>query len=116
MEFKSNRKNVQESMDKATLLALTTIGVAGDSWITAETPVGVYDDGRVGGNLKSSNSHSVHVDEKSVTFENNAEYAIWVHEGSSRNTNKQPFIRRPIESRGSDLQSLAERAFRSVFK
>lgn len=96
-------------MNNAEKVALNTIAVAGDSWITAETPVKT-------GQLRSSNQSRVNEKEKSVVFGNDAEHAIFVHEGTIKNPNKQPFIRRPIESRGNDLQSLAEKAFKGAFK
>lgn len=108
MKFKSNRKDIDKALSEAEKRALHAIKIAGDSWVSAETPVRT-------GNLRNSNVSEINETNKSVIFGNNAEYSVFVHEGTQRQA-KQPFIRRPIETRGRDLKRLASEAYRGVFK
>lgn len=107
--FKSFKKDVLNAITDAEKRALLGIGEVGDGWIKANTPVGQYDDGRVGGNLQGSNGYEIDENQLSVTFYNTAEYAAYVHEGTSRNPRQQPFMRQTIESRINDIKSLSQK-------
>lgn len=112
VKYTSFKKDVQQELSAREVKTLHAIGVFGNSLIVANTPVGQYTDGRVGGNLRDSNSWEVDEGDKRVDFKNNADYAPWVHEGTSRNPRKQEFMRKPIENDIARIRQLSAEIMR----
>lgn len=104
--YESKIPEVKKAIDEAIEKTLEAIGIAGESWIIPLTPVGVYDDGRNGGNLRDSNGYKTDKDERSVTFYNTAEYAPYVEMGTSK-MEAQSYMREGIEGNIGRINTLA---------
>lgn len=104
--YESNVPEVKNALEKAIERTLEAIGIAGESWIIVLTPVGSYDDGRVGGNLRDSNGHKVDSREKEVVFYNTAEYAPYVELGTKK-MDAQSYMREGIEGNINRIKNLA---------
>ena len=84
MPYQSNVPAVKRAMTEAELRALERIGSFVDGVATDLCPVGQYDDGRVGGNLRSRLTYRVDPAAKSVTNGTVVEYAPFVEFGTGQ--------------------------------
>lgn len=107
--FAKFKELLKETKDQA----LTSVGEYGKGEIKLRTPVGQYTDGRVGGRLRDGNDYKVEVDKGAVHFGNDVEYGIYVHEGTSKNPNKQQFITDGIHDNLGNIEELLKRAYKS---
>lgn len=112
MNFKLEVDNFDKALSqmaenkKATLEAL---GQAGKGYVKSVTPVGQYDDGRVGGNLRNSINHGVSEDE--VQIGTDVHYAGYVHDGT-RKMDAQPYIRDGIMLNKDSLNFIAQQIYK----
>ena len=100
-----------KALDSAEKRTLTAIGEFVRSEAQARSPVGVYTDGRVGGNLRDSNDYKVDVANSKVIVGDSAEYAIFVHEGTSRQRS-QPWLRNSVFDNVSKIKNLISEMMR----
>ncbi len=111
LNFKSNLKNVEQALTQAEERALEAVGifVRGESQV--RSPVGQYPagSGRVGGNLRDSNDYKM--DKTTVIVGNNAEYSIYVHEGTYRQK-PQKFLEDAVMQNPSKIKTIVERQLR----
>lgn len=103
--YESHIPQTKKAIEEAIERTLEAVGIAGESWIIPITPVGEYDNGRQGGNLRDSNGYKIDVREQSVAFYNTAEYAPYVELGTSR-MDAQSFLREGIEGNIERIKSL----------
>ncbi len=80
MNFKSNKNEVKQKLDEAKRRTLEGIGAFIDAEATVRAPVGQYEGGAVGGNLRGSINHVT--DEESVTIGTPVHYAPYVEKGT----------------------------------
>ena len=111
MGFKSNKKNFMSAINQNERKTLKVIGEYTRGLGIANSPVGQYTDGRVGGNLRDSNDYQVRASNHRVIIGNQAEYAVYVHEGTRYQT-AQPFLRVPVMQNADKIKGLAEKAMR----
>jgi HK97 gp10 family phage protein len=99
INYRSNRKNVENGLNKAEDRALTAVGmfVQGESQL--RTPVQT-------GNLRDSNGYKVNG--MQVIVGNGVEYSLFVHEGTSRQR-PQKFLEDAVMSNTSKIKALIER-------
>lgn len=111
IKHKSNLKNVELALTKAEEKALESVGIFVRGESQARSPVGVYPkgSGRVGGNLRDSNDYKM--EKTTVIVGNNAEYSIYVHEGTFRQK-PQKFLEDAVMQNGSKIKSIVERQLR----
>ena len=111
MKYKSNRKQVKKAMDNAKGLMLEAVGRQAVSNVKAVTPVGQYDDGRVGGSLRGSIDYKVQDDEVYVGSTLTSEdYPIYVHDGT-RFQASNPYIHNGVMHNLNNLRKLAEKTY-----
>ena len=108
-EFTSNLSQFQAQFSNAQRQTLEAIGqyVEGESKLRC--PVGQYDDGRVGGNLRSSIKNSINGD-NSVDIGTNVEYAGYVEKGTSK-MKAQPYLTPAVEENKSNIEMIARQIF-----
>ena len=112
VKYKSNRKEVKDRMDNAKNLMLEAVGKAAEGYVKLVTPVGQYDDGRVGGALRDSISYSV--DDNGVYVGStltSEDYPIYVEKGT-RYMDAQPYISTGVMDNLGALRSIAERNYK----
>lgn len=104
--YQSNRQNVRRALTDAEHRALEAIGqyVSGEAKL--RSPVGQYDDGRVGGRLRDSIDYKVNGD--SVVIGTNVEYAPYVEKGTSK-MEAQPFLTPSAEENINNIKELFKR-------
>lgn len=113
VKYTSNRREVKQRMDNANKVMLEAIGRAAVGYVKAVTPVGQYDDGRVGGALRDSIDYQV-VDEKEVYIGStltSEDYPIYVHQGTSRMA-AQPYINDGVLRNLMALRSIAKKNYK----
>jgi HK97 gp10 family phage protein len=99
MEYKSNLNKVTSELEKAQITALKKIGLLVQAESQDNAPV---DSGR----LKQSITNQVNEDEKSVDIGTNVDYAVYVHEGNSKQSSK-PFIKDAIIKNIDKIKQIA---------
>lgn len=104
--LQSNVKDVKKAITKAESRTLKGIGIFVEGEAVARSPVGQYDDGRVGGNLKGSWNHRVDEKDKSVTVGTPVDYAIFVEKGTRRGQKAQNVLTGAAEDNLSKLKKL----------
>ena len=92
------------SVENAKRGGLTAAANIVRSEATDRCPVGEYDDGRVGGNLKGSLTHKVISDEE-ARVGTNVDYAPWVEGGTSKMA-AQPFLRPALDNNKSRIEKM----------
>ncbi|WP_187443522.1 HK97-gp10 family putative phage morphogenesis protein [Rossellomorea aquimaris] len=111
MKFKSNKKDVFKALNDAEKRVLLGIGEFAEGQAKSLAPVGQYDDGRVGGNLRGSITHQVNEGKRSVEIGTNVDYSIFVEKGTSR-MSPQPYLTPAVEGNKEQIKALAERLFK----
>ncbi len=99
IKYESNLDNVKKALDKAQNEALTKIGMLVQAESQVNAPV---DSGR----LKQSITNQVNESDKSVEVGTNVEYAVWVHEGTSKQE-AQPFIKDAVMNNINKIKDIA---------
>jgi len=99
MSYKSNLNKVLSALDKAQIQALKKIGFLVQAESTDGCPV---DSGR----LKQSITNQVNEDDKSVDIGTNVDYAVYVHEGTSKQS-AQPFIKDAVLKNIDKIKQIA---------
>lgn len=113
-KFKSNKKQVQQQMNKANINMLEAIGKAAEGYVKLDTPVGQYPtgSGRVGGALRDSINYKVDKDGVYVGSTLTSEdYPIYVEKGTSKMA-AQPYISSGVMSNLAALRVIAERNYK----
>lgn len=105
--YQSNRKNVNKALTGGQKLALEAIGAYVQGEAILRTPVGQYDDGRVGGRLRDSIDYKVDESSGSVQVGTNVEYAPYVEKGTYKMAS-QPYLTPAVEENTSNIQKVAE--------
>ena len=100
MTYESNIDKVISSLDKAQNEALKKIGMLVQAESQNKAPI---DSGR----LKQSITNQVNESEKSVEVGTNVEYAEWVHDGSSKHGDGNPFIKDSVMSNIDTIKKIA---------
>jgi HK97 gp10 family phage protein len=98
IKFKSNLKNVEQALTQTEERALEAVGTFVRSESQMRSPVKT-------GNLRDSNDYRVEKDK--VIVGNSVEYAIHVHEGTSRQK-EQKFLEGAVMENRERIQSLIE--------
>lgn len=111
--YQSNRRNVERALTEAEEQALLAIGGFVEGAAKYLCPVGEYDNGRVGGNLRSSINHKVNKNDKSVVIGTNVEYAPFVEKGTSKMA-AQPYLTPAIENNTAQIKQIVETHLRSL--
>lgn len=102
--FHDNSKEVLASMLKAKQNALEAIGMTAEGYAKKETPV---DTGR----LRNSMSHAV--DGDSAVIGSNTEYAIFVEEGTSKQS-AHHMLRKAATGHSEEYKALAKQSFENA--
>lgn len=109
MGYKSYKDNVLRALNKSKKEICNNIG----NFITAEAqlraPVGTDPYDKHKGNLRRSTTFEVHKDNNGVDIgvTKDAPYGIYVHEGSSKNPNPQPFLKDAVMDNIKELEKMA---------
>ena len=82
VEYVSNNVEAQKLLDKMEDNILLAIGAFVDGEAVSRAPVGTYEGGKTGGNLRSSIRHIVDKGKKTVRIGTPVEYAIYVEKGT----------------------------------
>ena len=109
--FESNLSNVLNAMQDKRKTALETIGQFVEGEAVLRCPVGQYDDGRVGGNLRNSIKNVVAED--NVTVGTDVEYSGYVEKGTSRQK-AQPYLTPAIEDNTSSIEQIVRQVYGSI--
>ncbi|WP_117168871.1 hypothetical protein [Paraliobacillus sediminis] len=110
--YKSNLKQVKQQMEQANEVMMEAVGLAARGFTKAVTPVGQYDDGRIGGSLRSSIDYKS--DKTGVYIGSqltNEEYPVYVHQGTSR-MSANPYLHNGIMQNLSKLKKIAEGSYK----
>ena len=102
LKFKSNLKSVEQALTQAEERALEAVGIFVRGESQARSPVDT-------GNLRDSNDYKLQ--DTTVIIGNNTEYAVYVHEGTSRQR-PQKFLEDSVMQNGSKIKSIVERQLR----
>ena len=86
MGYESNMKEFSTEFNTWQEKALKAIGIFGEADAKLRCPVGQYNDGKVGGNLRSSINHKVNKAKKVTYLGTNSDYALPVEKGSVPHT------------------------------
>lgn len=105
--FKSNRKNVDKQMSDNQNSMLTALGAYVQGEAKMRSPVGQYDDGRVGGRLRDSIEYKTDNSQKRVDVGTNVNYALFVEKGTYKMT-AQPFLTPSFEENFGNLENIAK--------
>ncbi len=89
--------------------ALESVGEYAEGQAKVLCPVGQYDDGRVGGRLRSSISHKTD-GKKEVIIGTDVEYATFVEKGTSRQK-AQPYLTPAVENNAENIKSIITSTF-----
>lgn len=107
-EFTSNIGEVERALDRAMKKSLAAVGLYVESMAKVKSPVGQYDDGRVGGNLRDSISHKV--GENSVAIGTDVEYALYVEKGTYK-MRAQPYLTPAAEENIETIKTLIKQGY-----
>lgn len=111
--YVSHLNNVLRAITEAEERALLKVGIFVQGEAQDRSPVGQYDDGRVGGNLRDSNSYQVVASEKKVIVGNSASYAPYVELGTHK-MSAQPFLQPSVDENRNRLQQLISEEFENL--
>lgn len=113
MEFRmevNNFQRFQEMLLEKQEQALTAVGQYTVGEAKVRTPVGQYDDGRVGGRLRNSIDYKVDVNRGAVHIGTDVEYAVYVEKGTSK-MQAQPYLTPAVEENTANIKILIEQNF-----
>jgi HK97 gp10 family phage protein len=105
--YQSYRNQVLQALTQRENAALEAIGLFVEGEAKLRCPVGVYTNGRVGGNLRGSIDHKVVESEKAVHTGTNVEYAIFVEKGTHKQR-EQPYLTPAVEENISKIKRITE--------
>lgn len=103
MDYKSNYRQVDRAMEMAKIEILYTWGEFLRSEAQLRSPVDT-------GNLRDSNDYKVQAELGQVLLGNSVDYAIWVHEGTSKQQS-QPWLRTAVMQNLPKLKQIAEEVY-----
>ena len=104
--IEDNTDPVIEALGIAMTRALEAIGFEAESDAASICPV---DTGR----LRNSITHAIDDDDKAAIVGTNVEYALYVHEGTSRSKG-QPFLTDAVTQNADKYRRIAEAAFKGA--
>ena len=105
--FISRKKEVLKAITEAEERALYAIGEFVTTEAKVRCPVGQYNDGRVGGNLRDSIDNKVIEKEKAVVVGTSVEYAVYVEKGTKKQR-AQPYLTPAVEENINKIKKLAK--------
>lgn len=106
IQFQSFLQQVNQALDEAEERALLKVGIYVQGESQDRTPVDT-------GNLRDSNNYQVEMSEKKVIVGNHADYALFIHEGTSRMAPRR-FLEESVTQNTSRIQELINEEFESL--
>lgn len=110
-KFQQAIKEMKKKREKV----IKEIAVQVEGEAKVRTPVGQYNNGRVGGNLRRSISHDTKTDDQQSTaiIGTNVEYAPYVEFGVvSKNIPAQPYLRPAIDQNLDEIKEIIDKGLK----